>query len=185
LDGSNAKTLALPFEPWLVQDPVSFSPDSKWIYLCTTQPGKMGIWKVPADGNGEPVLLRAGAYLAAAISPDGHFMKVGMYDEGTRQLSDVIISFDNSEGPKTLPIAPGKPLLVQWTPDGKGVSYIAEENGLSNIYYLPWPRGKYKRLTSFDNDTIFNYAWASPDRIILSRGTESSDIVLLTNLRHK
>jgi Tol biopolymer transport system component len=112
-------------------------------------------------------------------------MKTGMFDDRTNQLIDVVFPMDGSAPPKTVLVGPGKPLLVQWTPDGKGLSYIAEENGIGNIYYQPWPSGQYRKLTSFDSDTIFYYDWAPGNRLIVSRGTPSSDVVLLTNLRQK
>jgi Tol biopolymer transport system component len=155
------------------------------VYLCTVAPGKMGIWQIPLDGTQPPVQFRAGTYMAPSISPDGRLMKSGMFEEQTRQLIDVIFPMDGSAPPKPVPLGPGKPLLVQWTPDGKGLSYIAEENGVGNIYYQPWPSGKYRKLTTFDSDSLFYYDWAPGNRLIVARGTQNSDLVLLTNLKRK
>jgi eukaryotic-like serine/threonine-protein kinase len=187
-DNRNAdasRNIDLPFEPWIVQDRFTYSLDSKWVYLCTVAPGQMGIWGVPLQGRGAPVHFRTGTYMAPAISPDGRLMKAGMFDEGTNQLVDVVFPLDGSAPPKTILVGPGKPLLVQWTPDGKGLSYIATENGVGNIYFQPWPSGNHRKLTTFENDTIFYYDWAPGERLVVARGTQTSDLVLLTNLRQK
>jgi Tol biopolymer transport system component len=183
--GNNLQRIDLPFEPWLIQDPVAYSPDSKWIYMCTTDTGKMGIWRVPADGSSPPQQFRKGAFMAPSISPDGQLMKVGKYDESTHQLVDVMLRMDGTGTAPTINLQPGRPLLVQWTPDGRGLSYIAEENGITNIYFLPWPSQQYRKLTFLEDDTIFYYSWAPKNKLILAVGRRSSDVVLLTNLREK
>jgi Tol biopolymer transport system component len=149
--GNNLQRIDLPFEPWLIQDPVAYSPDSKWIYMCTTDTGKMGIWRVPADGSSPPQQFRKGAFMAPSISPDGQLMKVGKYDESTHQLVDVMLRMDGTGTAPTINLQPGRPLLVQWTPDGRGLSYIAEEHLFSavaqpTISEAHVPRGRYHLL---------------------------------------
>jgi Tol biopolymer transport system component len=97
----------------------------------------------------------------------------------------VMFRMDGTGPVSAINLEPGRPLLVQWTPDGKGLSYIAEENGVTNVYFLPWPSQQVRKLTFLEDDTIFHYAWAPNNKLILALGRRSSDVVLLTNLRQK
>jgi len=44
-----------------------------------------------------------------------------------------------------------------WSPDGKLITFLAEENGRSQVFYLP-VRGEARKLFSF-KESIFSYEW--------------------------
>ncbi len=76
------------------------------------------------------------------------------------------------------------PNLVRWTPDGRGIAYIATRGGVSNIWSQPLDGGSPKQLTDFKTDRIFSFDW-SPDGkwLVLARGTETSDVILIKEFR--
>ncbi|HXM35208.1 MAG TPA: hypothetical protein VN920_08475, partial [Pyrinomonadaceae bacterium] len=73
---------------------------------------------------------------------------------------------------------------IQWTADGRALTYIDTENGAANIWRYDLASGSSKRLTDFKADQIFAYAW-SPDQKQLSceRGTEVRDVMIVDSQR--
>jgi Tol biopolymer transport system component len=74
--------------------------------------------------------------------------------------------------------------VVRWTPDGKALAYIANEGEVSNIWVRPLDGSAAKKLTDFKTETVIAFAW-SPDgkRLLVSRGAETSDVVILSDLK--
>jgi Tol biopolymer transport system component len=68
---------------------------------------------------------------------------------------------------------------IEWLPNGTALSYIAEKDGVSQVWVQPMSGGVLRPVTNFHNCSIFNYAW-SPDakRLAMSRGNWNSDVVL-------
>lgn len=62
--------------------------------------------------------------------------------------------------------------------------YIRTRDGISNIYRQPLDGGPPKPVTDFNSERIFQFAW-SPDgkNVVCARGVETSDVVLISNLR--
>jgi len=73
---------------------------------------------------------------------------------------------------------------IRWAPDGRSLTYIDDLNGVSNIWSRPVSGGPPKQLTHFTSGQIFNFAWSRDGKqLALARGTETSDVVLITNFR--
>ena len=69
---------------------------------------------------------------------------------------------------------------IEWTPDGKGISYTGGVAGVSQVWLQPLDGGAPRQLTHFGSDAIFGYAWSKDGkRMVLARGTTPSDAVLL------
>ena len=64
---------------------------------------------------------------------------------------------------------------------GKEISYMVAENGVENIWSQPLDGADPYRVTNFDSGTIGTNWAPSPDgkRMVVSRGSESTDVVLL------
>jgi Tol biopolymer transport system component len=69
---------------------------------------------------------------------------------------------------------------IQWTPDGRALTFIDNRDGVSNIWLRPSDGSPAKQLTNLTSETIFRFAW-SPDgkMFVAERGTEIGDIVLI------
>jgi Tol biopolymer transport system component len=72
---------------------------------------------------------------------------------------------------------------VHWTPDGRGIAYTLTRAGVSNIWIQPLAGGPAKQVTDFKSDKIFWFDWSRNNRIVCSRGAETSDVVLINNFR--
>ena len=75
-------------------------------------------------------------------------------------------------------------MILRWSPDGRELSYIVTRAGVSNIWSQPIDGGPPKQLTDFNSNLIFFYDWSRDGKqFALARGTVSSDVVLINDLR--
>jgi hypothetical protein len=56
-------------------------------------------------------------------------------------------------------------------------------NGVDNIWEQPVTGGPPKPMTHFTSDKIFSFDWSRDGRLALSRGTDTTDAVLIKNFR--
>ena len=96
-----------------------------------------------------PLTDRAGPDNNPRVSPNGQWIAYTGYDEKrfTSHLSSLYL-MDRNGGAKRLWVGnlPSSPSGVTWASDGGGVYYSMEENGASNVYYLP-VEGKPRKIT--------------------------------------
>lgn len=70
--------------------------------------------------------------------------------------------------------------VLRWTADGKNLSFINDENGFANVWLLPLNGDKPRRITNFNDNFIFSFAWSNDGKTLaVSRGTLTSDAILL------
>ena len=73
---------------------------------------------------------------------------------------------------------------VSWTPDGRSVSYLKDEGNTSNVYAQPIDGDAAKPLTKFKSDRTSRFEWSRDGKqILLSRGPQSDDVVLIKDFR--
>jgi len=72
---------------------------------------------------------------------------------------------------------------LRWTPDGRALTYIDTVNGVSNIWSLPVDGGPPKQLTDFKTDQIFSFDFSPDGKLAVSRGTQTSDVILIRDFR--
>ena len=100
-----------------------------------------------------------------------------------------LVSFDGGEIIKTLDVKLEdhnllKKRNLQWTRDGRGIYFIALNDGVSNIWRQPIDGSAPVQVTNFTTDRIFNFAFSPDDsQLALSRGTLNSDVVMIENAR--
>ena len=75
------------------------------------------------------------------------------------------------------------PARMRWTPDGRSVTYIGREEGLTDIWSQPVAGGEPKRVTNFKADNIFSFDWSRDNKLVISHGTSESDVVLIRNTK--
>jgi Tol biopolymer transport system component/DNA-binding winged helix-turn-helix (wHTH) protein len=183
-DGSNPKLLA----PGGMMAP-NCSPDQQSVFYAETGKPRWKIRRVPIDGGAPAdVLDNPGESIPGnvVISPDGKLLAfpfdVHEPEPAARiavvqiESSSLIKTFDTSStivftGPR-------------WSPDGKGLQYLLDRNGATNLWEQPLAGGPPKQLTTFTSGQIFDFNWtAGGKQLLLCRGETSSDVVLLSNLR--
>ncbi len=164
------------------------SPDGRWIiYDLTDLANNTTIWRVSIDG-GDPVQLTEVTTQARRprLSPDGSKF-VCIYGEGV-QGSPAKLA--------VIPVGGGEPLQliensntltsgnVRWSADGRSLLYIASANKVANIWSLDLASGETKQITDFVSDRIYRFdLLPGSGTIAMSRGSETSDVVLISNFR--
>ena len=79
----------------------------------------------------------------------------------------------------------GKKSDFRWSLDGNSLYYLRDtEGGVTNIWSMPLDDKPPKQLTEFKTEQIYNFALSSDRRqLALSRGTTTSDVVLIRDFR--
>ena len=175
LDGSNAKQIT--FGATDLADAVT--PDGKWLIFRSVANGVFSVFKVPTEG-GTPVKLAEVAGTPVSVSPDGKQIAFSYVDEAAGEWRVGVVPIDQSAPLKMVNL---DHLGVQWMPDGKGFSFLETHHGYSNIWFFPLDSsaGRRHALTNFDSQRIFSYAWSKDGKLAMSRGTDSSDVILITS----
>ena len=160
----------------------SISPDGQSVFYTATESEKQRLRKVPIDG-GDSVQLTDYSAGGPVVSPDGKQIACGYIDEVKKRWSIAIISVEGGPPIKTFDLPP-LPSRFQWNSDGRALLYILTRDGVSNIWSQPLDGGPPKQLTDFKSDHIFRFNWSSDGKqLVLARGSVSSDVVLISDLR--
>jgi Tol biopolymer transport system component len=132
-----------------------------------------------------PVELRLIHHSAAtsgrkSYSPDGSLLSC------IRGKEIAILSGAEGSPVHSYPIPPYAKVNfgARWTPDGRGVIYISNAKGFSNLWIQPLDGESPRQLTSFTSGDIYNYAFSfDGTRLFVARGQQISDAVLIRNFR--
>ena len=174
LDGSNAKQItfgAIDFAD-------AVTPDGKWLIFRSVANGVFSVFKVSTDG-GTPVKLAEVAGTPVSVSPDGKQIAFSYVDEAAGEWRVGVVPMDQSAPLKMVNL---DHLGVQWMPDGKGFSFLETHHGYSNVWFYPLDSSGHRHaLTNFDSQRIFSYAWSKDGKLAMSRGSDSSDVILISS----
>ncbi|MCG3162665.1 MAG: Serine/threonine-protein kinase PknD [Acidobacteria bacterium] len=158
------------------------SADGKWVIYAATGTIKHTLWKVPIDG-GDSVQLTDKLSTWPAVSPDGQKI-VCWYRADPKanwRIAIIPISGGNPEKVFDAPPTADTPIPTRWMPDGRGISFVATSDGVSNIWYQPLDGGAPKQLTNFSSDQISWFDWSSDGKqLACSRGRSLNDVVLIS-----
>jgi len=134
------------------------SPDSQWVYYTTDVHGSWQVRKVPIAG-GEETVVEDGPVQLWAISPDGKMLAFSFLDEQRKNTRIAVRRLDASEPFKYFDISPG--ISLQWTRDGRALSYVQPISGNANIWLQPLDGKPPRPLTALSADEwIATYAWS-------------------------
>ena len=170
-------------------DSPTCSPDQTAIFYYTTDvPQKL--LKVPVQG-GSPQYVGNGlgdlVGNSIDISPDGKYL-VYPYTQFGRVPSEgwkLAVIPANGGHPVAQFAVPSEAggVRVRWSANGKALLYVVTQDGVSNLWEQPLTGGKPKQITRFTSSQIFDFNWTlDRTRLLMSRGSENRDAVLLTNL---
>jgi len=163
-----------------------FALDNRTVIYTSTRDAKRSLWKVTIEG-GTPVQLIEYSASGSAISPqDGTIVGVGSDERVTPKVSGTMLISANGGSPITSFQLPQMFFqLPGWTANGNAITYIAVADGASNIWAQPLDKSPRKQLTHFSSspDLILGYGWSRDGKqLAVARGTQTSDIVSLTDL---
>ena len=179
IDGSNQRQLTSGQEDYWPQ----VTPDGRWIVFASWRSGKQALWKMPIDG-GEPTQLTDKFTYWPVISPDGKLIACGYDEQPGAPPRIALISIDGGDFVKTfdIPVTAAGPF--RWSGDGKAVLYRNTRNVITNIWAQPIDGTAPKQLTDNKSDQIFDFDLSRDGKqLVLSRGTVTSDVVLISNFR--
>jgi Tol biopolymer transport system component/DNA-binding winged helix-turn-helix (wHTH) protein len=185
LDGTNATSLATGDVGWSQ----ACTPEGRDVFWHKMGPPQR-ILRMPLEGGPSVKIgdvLEDGMMGNLAISPDGKHLAYPFEEHRpVPKMKLAVISVDGEAPPKVLD-APGHvygEVSLSWSGDGKALQYLLIGDGATNLWQQPIAGGKPKQLTRFTSGEIFRFNWSSDRKqLLLTRGTTTSDIVLLRNLR--
>jgi Tol biopolymer transport system component/DNA-binding winged helix-turn-helix (wHTH) protein len=190
-DGSNPIRIA--DEP--VATSPQCSPDGKWVIYV--QVPSLTLMRVTITGEKAPETITqspaAWELDVLAISPEGKRIVYVAAPEtpvvnpsspsGSQPNQLKVIAFDGGTlmHQSAWPASAWRP---RWAPRGEAIEYVLTQDGVSNIWQQPLTGGPPKQVTHFDSGEIFDFEWSRDGRqLALTRGSESSDVILMSNLR--
>ena len=162
---------------------LGFSPDGKWVFYSKSG-AQSGMWRVPTEGGNPVRVLPANDVDFPAVSPDGKLLAYSYQDSSASPSRGVAIFSPNSGTvQKRFDIPYG---VVQWTTDSRSLLYVKGDNGVTNLWSQRVAGGTPTQITHFHDEIIWNFA-LSPDGkgLLMSRGKDSSDVVLLRDVSAK
>ena len=79
---------------------------------------------------------------------------------------------------------PASASAPRWAPAGDAVEYALTRNGVSNLWQQKLGGGPPKQITNFESGLISDFDWSRDGKqLALTRGSESSDVILISNFR--
>jgi DNA-binding winged helix-turn-helix (wHTH) protein/Tol biopolymer transport system component len=185
LDGTNATSLATGDVGWSQ----ACTPNGRDVFYHQMGPPQR-ILRMPLEGGLSATVadvLEDGMTGNLTISPDGKLLAYPFEEyRPVPKMKLAVIAADGEALPKVLD-APGGiygQVSISWSADGKALQYLLTQNGAVNLWQQPIAGGKPIQLTRFTSGGIFRFNW-SWDRkhLLFTRGSTTSDVVLLSNLR--
>ncbi len=118
-------------------DPI-WASDGRTVAFSLVGDGRKRVMKVAASGGEPAVLLDGQTYSLDDWSPDGQYILY--HDDPTREMRAFPVS-GGSGRPQLVVKAPstGSPDEGQFSPDGRYISFNANESGRQEVYVVPFP----------------------------------------------
>jgi Tol biopolymer transport system component len=161
----------------------SLSPDGRWVVYTSLASGNPSLWKVSIDGD-EPKQLSAASAFRSSVSPDGKWIACMRQDQKDGSYKAALIPFAGGELALVEKMARPDFLHLRWSPDSRALTYIATQQGVSNIWSKPIDGGPARQLTNFTSDRIFRFAWSRGGKFLAcERGMVINDAVLILDSR--
>jgi eukaryotic-like serine/threonine-protein kinase len=157
------------------------SPDGRWV-VYQSWVGEAKLRRVAIDGGRFEQLTD---YVAGrpAISPDGRHIACTYQESTGAPVQLAVIPFAGGPPLKTFPLPrEGETTsnILRWTKDGREVVYTRTTGGVTNLWAQPIDGRPPRRITNFTADRIFWFDFSHDGKqIALSRGTQTSDVVLI------
>jgi serine/threonine protein kinase/Tol biopolymer transport system component len=154
------------------------SPDSKWV-VYTSIANRLTVWKVALDG-GQAMQLTDKDSNSPVFSPDGEQIAC-KYRAEPASFKLAILALAGGQLIKTFALPNGP---VRWTSDGQAIVYGIVRNGVTNLWAQPVDGSPLRQLTNFTSNRIFSFDISRDGKqLALSRGTQTSDVVLISNFK--
>jgi dipeptidyl aminopeptidase/acylaminoacyl peptidase len=94
---------------------------------------------------------RKGPDLNPVVSPDGHQIAYIGYDLNDDTYNVFKLYVMNADGSNKRALTESfdrSPAELKWSPDGRGIYFVAEDRGATNIYFVPAQGGEVRQITT-------------------------------------
>jgi serine/threonine protein kinase len=179
IDGNHAKQLTFGAD----EDLPRFTPDGKWIVYHNIDHNRYSIRKVSIDG-GDPITVVSEHSTQPDVSPDGTRVACFAQRAGTTTWEILVVPIDGGAPVARFPLPPtvnSEWPGLRWSPDGDGLTYVATVQGVSNVWRQALSGGEAKPLTKFKENRIFFFDWSRERKLVLVRGSDTRDLILVRN----
>jgi len=167
-----------------------FGPDGREVYYQRFSEVGIGPSVVPIEGGTPRQVIDPGRVDEKAgrlpvqfmedITPDGGLLAASAFDYEARRPITLVLPLAGDGPWRRFPIPQ---TWVQFSPDGRGLTYVDDKDGVSNIFILPLDGSPPRQVTRFDADRIFSFAWSGDGKMLaLTRGNRNADVVMISNL---
>ena len=150
-------------------DPV-WSPDDKTIAFSSDRLGAVDVFRKNSGGaaNDDLMIETPGGTPVMAWSPDGK--TIALMQAGPADL----VGFEVGAKAPLQPIVTGPfvELELQFSPDGRFISYSSDESGRAEVYVQPWPQNGEKWQVSTDGATDARWRGDGKELFFLSPARE-------------
>ena len=178
-DGGNLRQLT---DGTRDQRPV-FSPDGNEVLFSRVEKESGYLYRISVSGGQPTRISNLPLGFASSTRPGGDVL-CQYFDTKAGRGRIAIVSLQDGHLVRALdfPSWASQPLF---TPDGRGISYVDDHDGASNIWYMPLQGGPSRKLTKFaSEEEIKAYVWSLDGTwVLLTRNIDGGDVVLIQNFR--
>lgn len=164
----------------------SITLDGRWIvYHITQSDGSTAVWKRNTDGTA-PILLTESSAGRPVLSPDGKFIAAAVGTSGSSgpPAELKLIPIDGGEQKSLLTAADAAPSVYRWSADGKSLIYLESRDMINTLWVQPLAGGPRRKIADRTDERIYNFDISRFGHgMVIAKGTESSDVVVLTDFR--
>jgi DNA-binding winged helix-turn-helix (wHTH) protein/Tol biopolymer transport system component len=158
------------------------TPDKGYLMRRSLNAGELLIG--PSDGSEVLHEFDQSSPLWPTISPDGKAVLFRLSSNSGIPTDWEIMPIRGGASKKLiLPVAMDAVTAFKWAPDGTSILYAKNENGVGNIWSIPLKGGHPKMMTNFRSEQIFSFDVSSDNRLVVARGHDDLDLVLLENMK--
>jgi Tol biopolymer transport system component len=181
IDGSNPRQLTFGKG----ENFAHVTPDGKWVVYATVSFAERNlVWKVPL-GGGEPVALTDKPSSWPFVSPDGKWVVCTYYDAPNKPTRLAVVPIDGGPPARLYDVESSFRANTVWLPDNRGIAYLDNRTGITNVWLQPTGGGKPVQLTDFKSNGVVSYDWSRDNRLVTTRSVESTGIVLIRNFEEQ
>jgi Tol biopolymer transport system component len=193
MDASGANPTQITFGEKQTEIYPQISPDGAWLYYIQRSSAASIVRRKSLTGERdesltEPDKLAPSGFLS--LSPDGKFLAFQnliekVNEEAGKQIYQIaVIPTDKPAAPKILSIAASR-LVVRWASDGAALDYIENDSEGAKIWRQNLDGNNPPALVlQLPQAFLHNFAWsADGEKLVLSRGRQLNDAILLTNFQ--
>ena len=166
----------------------SCTPDGKVaVYSGLSEQG-MHIARISLDGTTAGELVKAPNIVdGPVVSPDGSLLAyTTLAGQGAASKLKFVLHKLEPGPPVRELDAPAGAALLNWTPDGRALTYTRPVATARNLYLQPLSGSAEVQLTHFEEEpsNIVAYAWSRDGKIAMTRARlNDTDVVMITGFR--